>query len=424
MMQIFVGVISIAMIVIAGYSISKNKNILVSVNLLWWATFILLSFFAFNVFKWKMFGMFFIELTCFVAYVGSLLGSHNVVANQKKSVTGCYSGNTSKIILLLVTAFAFIGQLLALRVYGFSVYSFLSKSEFIRMNTQIAFNRYHGLEPSMPAIVQILLMLCYVAPLLGGSVFVYSKTIVGKVFSVSSIVPIAFGMLYTNTKAGFIASLMLFASGFLVSKYERDKYIAIVNVRTVLFVILAGTLFFVLMFIIMCIRVGDFSSATLYAIKNKLIEYALGQMEAFEIWFSRNLYDSEKLELGANTFMSIADKVGLKTRNQGVYGLIEGASSNIFTAYRGIITDFGAFGGLLFYLALGYLAGFFERVVCSCFSPIGRTILMATLFFFLYSFIISPWIYTSYLIPFIAMPVFSVFFDKNLTIFERWRIDD
>lgn len=405
-------IIALGMVCVGYRQVKKSQNMISSFHILWWAFFVLMAVLLYDTRKWSFTGIAYIELLAILAFLGGeiglradfpIWGKKTGVTKQKKI------GNMAWIMLCGICIIALLGQFISLRNYGFSLSSFGNLQAFMNMNTTIAYERYNGSSNAGGGVEQLLLMFSYIAPLCGGMCFVYAKGIVEYGISVSSLLPIVFGMLFTNTKAGFIASIMLFFCGFFVSYLEKYHRFIEMKFKVVLLVLVGAGMMFLVLFVVMCIRVGDFSSETIQIIRHKFAEYTVGQMEAFELWFDREMQLGTSLEGGANTFMAVADKIGVKTRVQGVYGLIDGASSNIFTAIRGTIADYGLVGSGVFYLVLGIFAGYGEKVLKQTVQPVVKALTASVLFYFLYSFIISPWIYTSYIVPFVAFSFFTYF---------------
>lgn len=412
-MLVFMG--TIFLLVMGFCCLKKSINIAAGMNSIWWALFIIMAFILYDTSEWRFTGMLYIEAICVCTLLGSEVGrrikgiNRNNAEQERNSLNHKNIGNVAWLMLLGIVALALLGQLLSLKGYGYSLNDFSSADAYMLMNTQIAYNRYYASSGGVSAITQILLIFSYVSPLCGGYCFVYAKNLKGYLFALSTLVPIIFGMLFTNTKAGFIAAVMLFVAGFIVAYMGKNRCFIKISMKMLVLMTGLVCVMFLALFAVMCIRVGDFSSETIAIIKNKFAEYAVGQMQAFELWFENIRPGEDGFELGSNTFLAIADKLGIKIKVQGVYDLIDGASSNIFTAIRGVITDFGLLGGLLFYWITGMLGGICESRVKNVNGILSVTLVAGMVFFYLYGFIISPWIYTSYILAFVVFYVFCYF---------------
>lgn len=403
------------LLAIGFFCLKKSVNFAAGINSIWWAAFIIMAFALYDTSTWNYTGMLYIEAICACALLGSEIGRRLKCINsygEKRDEANQRDkkiGNLAWLMLFGIVVLALAGQVFSLKGYGYSLSDFSNAEAYISMNTQIAYNRYNTPSGGVGALTQILLVFSYVGPLCGGYCLAYAEKLKGLFSSLITLVPIIFGMMFTNTKAGFIASVMLFAVGFLAAYTGKNRHFINIDFKMIALLVVLGGALFLILFAVMCIRVGDFSDETITIIKNKFAEYAVGQMQAFELWFENLRPDESKLEWGCNTFLAVADKLGLKIKVQGVYDLIEGASSNIFTAIRGVVTDFGLFGGLLFYLVTGMLGGMCEKKIKSAYSVTAIVVTTAILFYYLYGFIISPWIYTSYILAFVSFYVFCLF---------------
>ena len=280
----------------------------------------------------------------------------------------------------------------------------------------MAIQRYSGGNINNP-IMQILLTFVYAAPLCGGYAFVYSENKLHKIISILTFIPSLMSLLITNTKAVLIASVFLWASSFLVGyldKYKKlPKISEIVNIKTI--IILAGI--FLILYTSMVLRTGKINKDIINIVNTKFKIYALGQVFSFDNWFLNNAFNTEHT-LGQYTFFGIFDALGLAVRNQGVFSEftynLAGNGTNIYTVFRGIISDFGILGGLIFFIVTGIFSGYSLKKISQGRKKaiISRLILTSTYFFVFYSILISPWTYNSQILAFI---VFGFY------LFLSWR---
>ena len=412
-LNIIVVIISIILFGFAVLSLRKSISIISSIHTIWWTFFIVLAIILYNTEEWNCFGLLYIQSTCVVMFLGEFIGRKMLIPKMAKQIQSFSPSNkyhtcienSAWLMLGCFIILASIGQLFTLRNYGFSILSFFNINSYLSMNAQIAYARYNQ-TGSGSAFVQLFLTFSYIAPLCGGYCLYYAETLFQKIVACFSILPITFCMLFTNTKAGFIGSIMLFAIGYIIAYLETKKNFPKVTFTVFCKFILLFSFLLIILFIVMCVRVGDFSKETIAVIKIKFAEYAVGHMEAFEMWFEKYRENMDSLQLGANTFLALADKIGLKEKTQGVYSLIPEASSNVFTAFRGIITDFGIVGSLVFFQMIGLLGGVSEKFILNMKGALAKMVYASLLFFILYSFVVSPWVYTTYILIF---PCFGLF---------------
>jgi hypothetical protein len=109
------------------------------------------------------------------------------------------------------------------------------------------------------------------------------------------------------------------------------------------------------------------------------------------------------MDLGTNTFLVFPMILGIVKRVQGVYENIpNGYPSNIFTAFRGLISDYGMFLSVFLQLILSMVGNLIENQLLISRRPriLLQTVLAGCYFLILYGYIISPYIYFSYLAAF------------------------
>jgi oligosaccharide repeat unit polymerase len=133
-----------------------------------------------------------------------------------------------------------------------------------------------------------------------------------------------------------------------------------------------------------------------------LRSYAFSHLYAFSDWFNHFLFDSSVMEYtdpdqmtwGFWTFMAIGQHIRLDYAVPGgyfeEYFIIHGVmQSNIYTMFRGLIYDFGVFGGLVFFAIFGWVSALmYRRMLLERASPIAEA----------YYIFLAGYIYTSYTI--------------------------
>ena len=354
---------------------------------------------------WDYYGLCWIELSCTFIIIGQ--GLANSVFKKKYSRIENDEIYTEK-MKVSVPNIKVVAQLLLLiclayslwRIYqrGFSLSIFSNIDELFSINEESAYDRYYG-NSSSSMLNQIILVLEYALPLLGGLLFAYAEKKEDKIFAVLTLTPIALSMFTSNVKSGFIANIISWVVSYVVGHYVKNgKHIKIEGKLIVRVLVLFLAFLFVL-FISMCLRIGSFDDATIEIVKNKFMKYAFGGMRAIDEWITHDAISSNKeLGWGVNTYMWIFSRLGLASKVQGVYGYANTIYTNIFTIFRGIISDFGLIGGFIYSLLKGFFGGYYfirletnKKITASMY-----VLLCAWYFGCIYGFIISPWIYTSY----------------------------
>ncbi len=380
-------------------------------------TILILGYYCFSAKTISGFGLLWIAAAMVVLAVGERIGVGYAVKKYKPitdkvsiSITKSTSRNLFAILLLLIVI-ALLGEIIFLHDKGYNFTVFFNLNKFLAMNSEMANDRYSGV--SANSLVTLLSAFSYIAPLCGGYLLSYTCKRKRRILlCFLSLLPIILSMAIENTKSGVIDATILFAVGYMVSFMQVYKCFPKFKTKQIVIVICLGAILAALLFFAMCVRIGDFSKRTIDIVKEKIIVYAFGSVEAFDVWLTGH-YSLGTYGFGINTFMAPFSLLGIVTREQGVYDFIPGASSNVFSAYRGVIMDFGIFGGLLFMFVIGIVAGITYRKIRSC-GTVGSQFIYAVLMFFLLrSWLISPWIYTSFWVAFV------VFLLLLLLVFKR-----
>ena len=228
--------------------------------------------------------------------------------------------------------------------------------------------------------------------------------------SVFTFIPTLLSMLVSSMKLGFLVAIMMFVIGYITVAIYRGKHINykfyLDLLRKYWWVAIA---FVFLMIFALTIRMGLNNEFYVQVAIRKFYSYAFGSPAAFNYWLS-NL-NEVTLEWGTNTFMSIFNLLGIKNRVHGVY--LESYSSttlgtNVYTAFRGLVLDFGVIGALLFILILGFFAGVMMKKYRTTASILSFIFLSMSYLFVLYSFILSPYAYTNLTVLFPIIAVFEL----------------
>ena len=318
--------------------------------------------------------------------------------------------------MLVIISLGIVAFLIQLSLSGFNLHNFSSVDAIIDMNTKAAEQRYYG-EQDTTLVSQILLLFVYLSALCGGYSYNFAKTKNKKIIAtIGSFLPELGMMFFSNTKAGFIACCILWLAGWSISYLFLNGKLPKIRKRYLIVMLVGLATIIAILYFVMLLRTGDFSTSMQKRIVDKLWVYALGQVVNFDYWFENMEIDS--LQLGLNNFMFIFKDLGMVIRTQGVYADLLSGYGNIFTAFRGIICDYGTFGGLIYCFIRG-------AVIQYCIIKIGtrniRTTLSACLvaggyLWNIYGFIISPWIYNSYALAIIGFGIFVLLTHRRIYI--------
>lgn len=221
----------------------------------------------------------------------------------------------------------------------------------------------------------------YITIVLGGLYYGATKTDTRKnvLIIILSFLPSILAMTLQSAKGLFFFSVFVFYAGVLVAGIYNQKY-QLLTISTLKKFGIFGLFAFPLL-------VSSFVSRGLQGaeveiivekIRFYLVTYSSGHLFAFSDWLSVRYfnygsldYRQESLSGGFYTFMSLFRLFGDDREiPMGVYDEFytygKYVKTNIYTVFRGLITDFTILGSLFFALAAGFISNlFFYRLLCS-----------------------------------------------------------
>ena len=355
-----------------------------------------------NGIEWSYLGLWWGIASCFLFLIGQTVGGKIKVSNKSQNPIQWkrYIGAGLVVIIFL----GICNSVLYLRAYGYSIKALFDIRSLISLNAAIAYDRYYSHEVSLPAISSIFSMAIYLGSLIGGYCFQFKSDKKVKAITIATLIPILLLAIITNGKVGVIASAFLWFIGWVLYSL-RNSDGKIIDKKIIGKIFFIGILGIAFLDLTMLLRIGSIDRETQLIVNGKLQEYAFGQVEAFSYWLTHR--ETKTLGVGSNTYMFLTNWLGLTVRKQGVYDLIPGIASNIFTQNRGIVMDYGVLGGLVYWMILGFFSGIlYKKIRKKSSSVLVSTFLGAIYFQVLYGFIISPWIYSSYALVFVGFAMF------------------
>lgn len=348
------------------------------------------------------------SLTIGGAFGKALFKQHNKkIIAQETGIVDAYISNLAWFFLRIMIILALMGWAYQVASHGFSSSDFTSLDSLAKMNNEVAVERYSG-QSNSNGITTISTIATYTAALCGGFLFPFAQTKTNKVVAVFSMVPIMLVMLFCNGKSGFLSCIILWGSAFLTSFFYIHKQSPKVNVSKLIGYSILAVFALAFLLFSMMLRIGHVDLETFNIVTQKFMSYAFGEIQAFDYWFELGRSKIE-YSAGVQTFMAIFNSLGIVKRKQGVYGFMPGVISNVYTVFRGIIEDFGTVGGLVFVAVCGCLAGYyFEKIKYSVKLPVvSCSFVVGIDFLFIYGYIISPWVYASYMVMMILFMGFT-----------------
>lgn len=263
------------------------------------------------------------------------------------------------VVVAVIGGAANIGAaLLALRSSSISIEDVLTLQGLADSANTMAIVRYST--GATGAAVPLLLGIGYVAALVAP--FITLTT--AKHGAAVLLLPAVTSLLYasvSSARLGFLICFALTAGGLIAASIQRRGTLPRFRLRSFILVLTSALLVGVIFVGIGALRIGRFDAETVQLSVEKQIVYTVGPIGAFSTWLDG--YDaSQRLGLGTATVAGMEYITGQDrsaTRASEEFSEIDdtGRTSNVYTAFRGILMDFGLAFGLLFTSVLGFVFG-------------------------------------------------------------------
>lgn len=315
-----------------------------------------------------------------------------------------------------------IGAVLTLIVsiseQGFSFADILFN--FLAVANQYMAKRYSD-ELSSSIFSQLSFVLMYPAAIFGGLVFDSAKSSARKGLYIALVLmPSILALLVQGAKGNLFLVLAFFWGALLMSKLNKGDLKLFGKINWLKLSIYFLVLFFMLIFSFL--SRGLFEESDNNVILNGLIRYfasyTSAHMYAFSDWFSYYVgsgsvmnYAIDSDANGFYTFMSVFKFAGSQKETvPGVYGEYfyygDFITSNIYTWFRGLVTDFGILGTAVFMCIFGGIS----HVLFFCGLMLRNRVIAHTFFIhfigFLYTtYIVSLLIWNSVYTSFIIVSI-------------------
>tara|TARA_Y100000590_G_scaffold470547_1_gene666216 strand:- start:1760 stop:3019 length:1260 start_codon:yes stop_codon:yes gene_type:complete len=318
-------------------------------------------------------------------------------------------------IVIIFSLISFIGLYLLFNYVSGIYKSNYFINDWMMIPNLIAIDRYAGLI-NYPFIIKYSLYLIYPANLLAG--LAYGLTKKSKKMNTFLLLPLLAAILLgiiEGARTSIILGLILFFSSWLSSLIFQSNQT--INKKNYYLRFAFGFGSLMILFIIFFILIQWLREGMDTLIVDLMIEriraYFFGYLSAFSIWLSGNF--ESNYNYGLITFAGIFNLIGLMERPLGFYDSISiagGTSTNIFTAFRGIITDFTIPGAIFLAFTFGYI---FQKIFQNKNKITLLSVLPISMFyaFTLYSPLISIFHYNSILFSWLIVLIIL-----KLTVYE------
>jgi oligosaccharide repeat unit polymerase len=231
---------------------------------------------------------------------------------------------------------------------GYSLRDLSRSGTWIRMAVHYSIARYHG-GYQTPIVVNLLTAADYAGAIVAGVALAMPG---GALRRVAVSLPVIGGVLITiatTAKAAMLIAIISAFAGWLsvrVSAREATRQ----RRRSWKRLFVVGTIVFggaTLVFVSLMLRYGP-GGASQAVILQRIGGYAFGQMAALSAWLHTLDWSALTPRWGEMTFSGLAAVFHIHSRIPGLYDTIDlngwAAQTNVFTALRGLVMDFGLVG--------------------------------------------------------------------------------
>lgn len=324
-----------------------------------------------------------------------------------------YIPQTSIRVYLIVIVLAFFNVFYGIARQGFSLSNLLNFSDFLAMSNQASIDRYSGEAEIGGVLSKALGINAYACPLIGGMMFYYFGN-KQRWKSYISILPMIIAGLSQGVKMGIITGTFLYAIGIVISSKILNKKIEI-SFKKLLMIGVIAIGFVAILAITMMFRIGKFDLDTLIVVSEKVVSYALGHLPAFDIWFESSSVSIFDLTFGGKTFYGITNTLGILERKSGIYEQMLTISNNddmtnVYTAFRMIVEDFGYIGSFIYMFFIGYVVKYCYYAFLRKQNFYFMTSLICLIYFYIaWSMVTSIFAYATYICLFFYLIILLKF---------------
>tara|TARA_Y100001958_G_scaffold89856_1_gene61144 strand:- start:959 stop:2194 length:1236 start_codon:yes stop_codon:yes gene_type:complete len=250
-----------------------------------------------------------------------------------------------------ISVFGLISLLFYLRS---NYLSFESSISIFSLPNLVSVDRYSE-NLFYPAFIKYSLYFIYPSNIIAGILFINSKT---KKSLINIFLPLLLSILLgviEGSRTSILLGSILFISSLISTRILKNDGKLSLSPIKIFICILFSILIFIILFIFVQWLRQDLNPIIIDLILIRVKAYFFGYLSAFTLWFS----DSGSLisiTSYLSTFAGPMNLIGIIERDLGFYETISinnYTSTNIYTAFRGLITDFSIVGSFLFNFCIG-----------------------------------------------------------------------
>jgi len=315
--------------------------------------------------------MFFLIASCIAVTLGAIIGNAGVRTRRKAALQPATDRELLLLSTILVVALivGFASNITYIVGSSVNFSDVLDVEKLIVVSNQLYVQRFAETgAPPPPALSQALLPFVYLAPAVGGMLFVARRGKMWKLLALLSFLPAVVVTILQTTKAAVLFAATFWLSGYFATRLRFGK-LGVFTKPHVLAATGLAVLVTTFFFAIGLARMASTDLTLLNVVLGKLVTAAFGQMTVFSHWLTEYRGQPFDPTLGAYTFAGPLELLGFGKRIPGIFeNLVELAiseTSNVYTGFRPLIEDFTVSGALAVLGLLGVAAGAGFRLVAA-----------------------------------------------------------
>lgn len=334
---------------------------------------------------------------------------------QKKEVVFLYDYRISISLYLFSVIVFSIG---ILSNTGLSIFTSFSLESFFKLANENAISRYSN-SLNLGMFYKVGAVCSYFAALVGGYLIGVKSTNAVKLITIAFFSIALLDSLVMASRAGFLMLSLSFISAYYMTKHVLGSGRQFrIRVREIVLFCLAVFSVFGFFVLVQSLRGGK-TDSDIIAISSHIITWFVGHLPAFSVWFDNDFLIFDNYSFGVGTFGGVADLLGIKNRTQGVFGVVDignGRTTNVFTVFRLLLSDFGVLGTWLLFAIFGVIITNIFKYNAYFKLYFSLSILICQLL--MWSFISSVFMYNSILLGALLFILFIMFTVKKIIVNE------
>ena len=318
---------------------------------------------------------------------------------------------TKKTIRKFILLFSFVAIIFSILYARIIIQSVGGFASYLLVDVRAA-----TFETIVPLWIRIPLLFSYSLVLIS-AIYYYSF---GEIkLMLLSTMPILISGLAQNGRAGMLMVVVIIFMAIIVRSIIKEKknkkktlikyglYLAIVGT----FIFIGGAI----------LRFRNMETEGSSFFIDSLKSYLLGGISAFDTYIHNP--DTSGLGYGRYSFSALYGLLGIATNEVGVYTNyltfdVDGDTTNIFTAFRQMIDDFGIIGASVYMFVLGFIGGK-EWSKAKYGDQLAISFMLLFYMFLFHTPLLAVTVHNSILFSFVVPSIILKYFSKRIPIWKR-----